>query len=239
MVKKMDFDEFLRLVRTRRCTRKFKPNPIPDGDVEKICETARWAMSGANAQPWEFIIIKDPQRKKALADAMNDHDEMGRTMDLTRSEEFRKPRFRTGRVPDKLWVDAPVVIAIVGDKRTMMASTMVMRFFEHHTFDQGMANTTHMIHLAAAALGLGSQWISIDEPLNDTMKPILGIPSVITLFALAVIGYPGHQPFSYRREVHELVHNETYDMSKFRSQADIQEYIKYLRQRHEKAQAYP
>ncbi len=235
----MSIEELLDLAKKRRSIRKFLPDPLPAGSIEKILEVARWAMSGANSQPWEFIIIKDQQRKRALADAMHDHDEMGRTMDLTRAEEFRKPRFRTGRVPDKLWVDAPVVIAIVGDKRTMMASTMVMRFFEHHTFDQGMANTTHMIHLAAAALGLGSQWISIDEPLNDSIKPILGIPSVITLFALAVIGYPDHQPYSYRREVHELVHNEMYDMSKFRSQADIQEFVKHLRKSHLAAGAYP
>jgi len=235
----MSIEELLDLAKRRRSIRKFLPDPLPDGSIEKILEVARWAMSGANAQPWEFIIVQDPQRKKALADAMHDHDEMGRIMDLTRSEEFWKPRFRTGCVPEKLWVDAPVVIAIVGDKRTMMASTMVMRFFEHHTFDQGMANTTQMIHLAAAALGLGAQWISIDEPLNDTMKPILGIPSVITLFALAVIGYPAHRPSSFRREVPELVHNETYDMLKFRSQTDIQEFVKQLRKSHLAAGAYP
>ncbi len=235
----MVIDELLDLAQNRRSIRKFLPDPLPDGAIEQILEVARWAMSGANAQPWEFIIIKDRQRKRALADAMHDHDEMGRIMDLTRSEEFRKPRFRTGRVPDKLWVDAPVVIAILGDKRTMMASTMVMRFFEHHTFDQGMANTTHMIHLAAAALGLGSQWISIDEPLNDALKPILGIPSVITLFSLAVVGYPAHQPSSFRREVHEFVHNEMYDLSRFRSQTDIQEFVKQLRKSHLAAGSYP
>ena len=235
----MGIDELMNLAQKRRSIRKFLPDPLPDGAIEQILEVARWAMSGANAQPWEFIIVKDKQRKRALADAMNDHDEMGRIMDMTRSAEFQKARFRTGRVPEKLWAEAPVVIAIVGDKRAMMASTMIMRYFEHHTFDQGMANTTHMIHLAAAALGLGSQWISIDEPLNHTMKPVLGIPAVITLFALAVIGYPAHQPSSFRREVHALMHNETYDMSKFRSQDDIQEFIKQLRKSHLASGAYP
>ena len=45
----MEIDELLELVRKRRSIRQFKPDPIPDEHVEKIIETARWAMSGANA----------------------------------------------------------------------------------------------------------------------------------------------------------------------------------------------
>lgn len=235
----MRIDDLLELARKRRSIRKFTSQPLPGGALEKILEVARWAMSGANAQPWEFIIIKNRQRKIKIAKAMQDHDEMGLTMDMTRLEEYRKPRFRAGYVPEKLWLDAPVIIAVVGDRRTMFASTLVMRFFEQHTFDHDMANVTQMIHLAAAALGLGAQWISIDQPLNDALKPILGIPPVITLFALVPIGYPAQQPTSCRRELSELVHQEKYDMGKFRTQADIQEFVLDLRRWHLTTGAYP
>ncbi|MBI4332574.1 MAG: nitroreductase family protein, partial [Chloroflexi bacterium] len=56
----MEIDEFLSIVRRRRSCRKFRPDPIPDEWVEKILEAGRWAMSGANGQPWEFIVINDP-----------------------------------------------------------------------------------------------------------------------------------------------------------------------------------
>ncbi|MBI4332582.1 MAG: nitroreductase family protein, partial [Chloroflexi bacterium] len=73
MATKMNFDDFLAVVRSRRCVRKYKPDPIPDEDVEKICETARWAMSGANGQPWEFIVIKDQATKDKIADLAMGH----------------------------------------------------------------------------------------------------------------------------------------------------------------------
>jgi len=56
-------DEFLDLVKKRRSIRRFKSDPIPGKLVEKIIEVARWAMSGANAQPWEFVVVKDQNKK--------------------------------------------------------------------------------------------------------------------------------------------------------------------------------
>ena len=77
------------------------------------------------------------------------------------------------------------------------------------------------------------------DPAAEEMKSLLGIPPIITLFGVVPIGYPAVQPSPYRRNLDELVHFEKYDMSKFRSINDIQEFIKFLRQRHEKAKAYP
>ncbi|MFC1929824.1 nitroreductase family protein [Chloroflexota bacterium] len=35
---------------------------------KKIIEVARWALSGANGQPWEFIIVKDAKTKNTMAE---------------------------------------------------------------------------------------------------------------------------------------------------------------------------
>src|SRR3977135_349679 len=61
-----DYDTLLELVRNRVSVRKLKPDPIPDEYVEKILEIGRWAMSGANGQPWEFVVLKDPKIKAEL-----------------------------------------------------------------------------------------------------------------------------------------------------------------------------
>lgn len=235
----MQIKEFLELARTRRSIRKWKPDLIPDEYIEQMLEAARWAMSGANAQPWEFIVIKSREIKLKLAEVHIRFREAQRIVESTRSQEFRQPHYRINNPIDVLWTEAPVVIAIVGDQRTLQASTLFMRYYELHTFDQNMANATTMLHLAAAALGLGAEWISIDQPMNESMKPILGIPAEIRLFTLNPVGYPAGKPAPYRRKLSELIHQETYDMSRFRSQSDIQEYIKSLRQMHEKGKAYP
>jgi len=64
----MQIDEFLDLARKRRSIRRLKPEPVPDEYVNKILEAARWAMSGANAQPWEFIVITESSTLKKIAE---------------------------------------------------------------------------------------------------------------------------------------------------------------------------
>ena len=60
------YDLLYDVIRRRSSIRKLKPDPIPDEYINKILEAGRWAMSGANSQPWEYIVVKDPQVKKDL-----------------------------------------------------------------------------------------------------------------------------------------------------------------------------
>ncbi len=55
-------------ISTRSVVRKFKPDIIPDEILLKILEAARWAPSPFNTQPWEFIIIKDKETLKSIAE---------------------------------------------------------------------------------------------------------------------------------------------------------------------------
>jgi len=59
-------------IKARQSIRKYKTQPIPTEKLEAILEAARLAPSAGNRQPWRFIIIQDPERKKALAEAAND-----------------------------------------------------------------------------------------------------------------------------------------------------------------------
>ncbi|MGM0686745.1 MAG: nitroreductase family protein [Promethearchaeati archaeon] len=64
----MDYEGFLELVKKRRSVRRFKPDPIPDEYVDKIIEAARWAPSGFNLQPWEFVVVKEKELKDTIVD---------------------------------------------------------------------------------------------------------------------------------------------------------------------------
>lgn len=244
----MQIDEFLELVSKRRSIRKFKPIPVPDEYITKILEAARWSMSGGNGQPWEFIVIKNQETKDKLAEVFNRSREESLAMEMTRAEEFRHAAFRTQGAKETAdaeirarftsWSTAPVLIAVLGDRRTMQASTIAGRIFEMHIFDQNLAVVTYVIHLTAAVLGLGAEWVSIQPHAAEEMKPILRVPPLLTLFTLNPIGYPAIMPSPYRRELSEMVHYEKYDMSKFRSSQDILNFIKYQRQRHASGGTY-
>ena len=63
----MEYEALLDLVKKRRSIRRFKPDPIPDEDIAKIIEVARWAPSGFNMQPWEFVVVGPQARARLLA----------------------------------------------------------------------------------------------------------------------------------------------------------------------------
>ena len=47
-------------IRTRLTVREFKPDPVPERVVRLMLQAARWAPSARNRQPWNFIVIRNP-----------------------------------------------------------------------------------------------------------------------------------------------------------------------------------
>ncbi|MDF2741672.1 MAG: Nitroreductase [Actinomycetia bacterium] len=57
---------FLEVMRTRRTVREFSDRPVPFELVGNAVATAATAPSGANLQPWRFVVVSDPERKRRL-----------------------------------------------------------------------------------------------------------------------------------------------------------------------------
>ncbi|MDQ0307491.1 nitroreductase [Kitasatospora herbaricolor] len=53
----------------RRTVRDYSTRPIPDGVLEWAVRTASTAPSGAHVQPWRFVVITEPERKRRLREA--------------------------------------------------------------------------------------------------------------------------------------------------------------------------
>jgi len=53
----------------RRSVRKYESKPLPDKDLQTILEAGRQAPSAANRQPWHFIVVRDPEQKRVVAEA--------------------------------------------------------------------------------------------------------------------------------------------------------------------------
>ncbi len=60
-------DIILDIIKRRRSVRKFDSAKIPDEHMEQILEAARWAPSGANAQPWRFVVVTQKETLAAIA----------------------------------------------------------------------------------------------------------------------------------------------------------------------------
>ncbi|MFJ8697412.1 nitroreductase family protein [Streptomyces roseolilacinus] len=60
---------FHEVMTRRRTVREFCDRPLPEGVVEWAIRTAATAPSGANVQPWRFVVLTDPERKRHLREA--------------------------------------------------------------------------------------------------------------------------------------------------------------------------
>jgi iodotyrosine deiodinase len=61
--------EFLAAMRQRRSIRAFAPDPVPLELIENAVATAATAPSGANQQPWRFVVVRDPALKRRIREA--------------------------------------------------------------------------------------------------------------------------------------------------------------------------
>jgi 5,6-dimethylbenzimidazole synthase len=234
------YDRFLALVRARHTCRGFKPDPIPDDAIEKMLEAGRWAMSGANSQPWEFIVVRNAGMIRTLYKTYQDEiNDLNFWLEQRFPWELRHPGFRIdGDLETQYktmnarvgWSEAPALIVVLGDGRRQLGSVSGASTPGRHQthLTDGLSNASMIIHLAAAALGLASQWVSIH--IQEPFKQILDVPALLTLHTIIPVGYP-KQPLtgSYRRKLPEMVHEEKYDRSKMMTNEDILNYLHMLR----------
>ncbi|MCL2149651.1 MAG: nitroreductase family protein [Dehalococcoidia bacterium] len=231
----MKIDAFIELASSRRSVRRFAPDPVPPKVVDQILEAGRWAMSGANAQPWEFVVVDDAAIKERIVESRLDARKETFVIEQTRLAELRHPNSYNLEVSPN-FKDAPVFIVVLGDRRTYQATVLAAHYLwgeggTDSTYLKNVGNATTMLHLAAAALGLGTQWVSISRIWGETIKQILGIPDILDVHTLVAVGHPASPPKAGRRRpLEQMVHHNHYELDKYRSSEDIQRFLYDLRE---------
>ena len=168
-------------IRGRRSCRRFLPDPVADEKIRQILEAAVWAPSPANNQPWEFVVITNPDVKKRI------HEESL----VVKKALFEKSGWGwVDRYKADFLLEAPVLIAVVGDSE----KTGAHKFHEgtETVYQHACAAAIQNMLLAAHALGLGSLWFTLFN--RAVLAEILGIgPSRLPL-ALICLGMPAGEP---------------------------------------------
>lgn len=218
-------DEFCELAMNRRSIRGYQEDrDVPEEAVRKILEIARWAPSGGNGQPWEFIVVRDKKTRNKIADLFLKQQEHKREMEIAVRGEAKM----TGAG----FRHAPVHIIVLGDPRVKESYPIRTREEKSDShFYTGLGNATLLIHLAAVSLGLGSQYVSdASSPYMATMlKVLLGVPEPLKVYHLIPIGYPaGPVAPRPRRKLAEIVHYDRYDSKKFRTDKKMEKFIMTL-----------
>jgi iodotyrosine deiodinase len=99
----------------RRSVREFSSDPLPDGVIESAIRAAASAPSGANIQPWRFVVVTSPERKRRLRLAA----------------EAEEREFYSRRAPDE-WLDALAPLGTDWRKPFLEIAPVVIVVFEVH-----------------------------------------------------------------------------------------------------------
>ncbi len=60
-------EDKISFLRNLRAVRAFRSDPVPQNVVDDILEVARWSGSTSNRQPWEIVVVRNPETLDALA----------------------------------------------------------------------------------------------------------------------------------------------------------------------------
>jgi nitroreductase len=234
----MNYEGFLELVKNRRTIRRFKADPIPDAYVDRIIEAARWAPSGFNSQPWEFVVIKDKKLKDDVTRIIKP-PRPAQASGFSELEDMCEPWMRQKRQP---WLDpemeyqnAPVFILLFGDTRTQLGLPMEVRCDPHikqSIYLSSLAYAFLYMHLAATTLGLASQWVSsVASPHNHCLlKDLLHIPNQMEVYDMIVLGYPAQKSRpKLMRPLEKMVHRDYFSEESFRPDEEVRDFIKKTR----------
>jgi len=176
--------EFLARVAERRSVRHFSEEPVPRELIENAIRAAGTAPSGANQQPWTFVVISDPDLKARLRAAAEHEEELLYTQRA--SDEYLEAIEPIGTDAHKPHVtDAPYLIAVFeqawsrdadGEKRknyyVRESVGIAVGFLLTALHLSGLATLTH----APSPMGFLKE--ILERPENE--RPFLLIP----------VGYP-------------------------------------------------
>ncbi|MBB3752786.1 nitroreductase [Mycolicibacterium sp. BK634] len=203
------------LIDTLRSTgsvREFTDEPVDDAALARILDTARFAPSGANAQAWRVVVVKDPAVRARLRDLyqqpwadylaltaaglrpwspVNDRDAeaaaLGAGADIT-----------VGGMAAHL-DQVPVLLALFADLAQLAA---VDRDLDRYSLAGGASVYPFAwnILLAARAEGVGGVLTTMLIRAEDEVKRLLGAEDPLVLAAVIALGHPVHQVRRLTRE---------------------------------------
>jgi coenzyme F420-0:L-glutamate ligase/coenzyme F420-1:gamma-L-glutamate ligase len=184
-------DELHAFLRSRRSIRRFRPHPLPAAVIRRILETATYAPSAHNDQPWHFAVLTTAEAKNHLAEAMTadfrrdlEKDGLPEADIAARLERSRR-RIREAPVVVILCMDATGMNSYPDTKRQQAEMTMAV---------QSTALAGLQLLLTAHAEGLGGVWTRGPLFAPETVRAALDLPAAWQPQAMLFIGYPEETP---------------------------------------------
>ena len=195
-----------------------------------ILEAARHAPSGADAQPWHYVVVTDPEVKQTIGQCFVD-------------EQQRRARLRMGfPTPNYNGVKtAPGLVVVVADFRFVRAFPVLndgsetdrrYRQNAERILLQSVAASTMSAHLAAAALGYAVWWITAigQDDLQRTIRPLVGVPDFLSIIDVMCFGPPLKPSYKrWKKRLDQIVSWDRMDPDDVMTDEQVDEWVRTTR----------
>lgn len=177
---------FMEVIKGRRSIRTFKEEELTDEQLRRILDAVQWSPSWANTQCWEIVVVRDPQVKSGLQEAIPKSNPAG-----------------------KGFSSAPAVLVLCAKLNSSgyYKGEVTTKFGDWFMFDLGIASQS--ICLAAYDQGLGTVIIGLFD--HDGVKRILDVPEGYEVAAMIPVGVPAKESKAPKRREHsDFVHMDRF-----------------------------
>lgn len=201
-------DVLYQLMSTQRAVRRLRADPIPDDVVHRVLQAACWAPTGGNGQQWRVVVVRDPARKRAMADlyapAWRAYSEgydakIERIPDEPRRESARRT-LDAGLYMADHFHETPVLLVFLANPSKM---TITDDHLDRVSLVGGgsVYPAVQNALLAARAEGLGCVLTTLHARFESEVQEIVGATPEWAPVAVVPLGWPvggGHGPITRR-----------------------------------------
>lgn len=226
------FDALMEVLRLRRSVRSFEPppEPLPIEVLHGICEAGRWAPSGANTQPWHFVVAAERTDVLAVSDVF-----------VRQADRLVEHCRGFPHVHKKHWLHNSLAIVLIFCDPRWVGSYPVS---DHPGWSEeydannekillaSVGAAAQNMHLAAAAFGLTTAWLSGggEDTTAQELRELLGVPEPLLPIATIPIGWPHRRAESrYRHPLDQLIHWGRWDSQRTPDDDAVQTYVSTVR----------
>jgi nitroreductase len=182
---------------TTRAMRRFSDEPVTDEEIGRILAAAVQAPSGGNIQPYQFLVVTDPERKAAIGDIYRRAYDRYEPAVLALIPPFKDEKAQ--RQHERSWAASRHLAETVGEAPAMVL-VLMPRISMTIADDLGAMDVgspyasvypaVENLILAARSMGIGTVLTTVFRMYEDEVRAVCAIPDRYEIAALLPLGRP-------------------------------------------------